>query len=91
MIQEQLPFSTDGYTGVSSCSLFLWVPVAPGLCVHVCVLLWTCLAVPLLLFPAASKVTAWTLPSCNQEELPGEPQASVSSESDLRLWSLRVA
>lgn len=35
--------------------------------------------------------TAWTLPSCNQEELPGEPQTSVSSESDLRLWSLRVA
>lgn len=35
--------------------------------------------------------TAWTLPSCNQEELPGESQANLSSESDLRLWSLRVA
>lgn len=58
----------------------------------VCVLLWTCLAVPLLHFPAASKCRHFMdLPPCNQEELPGKPRASLSSESDLGLWSLRVA
>lgn len=33
---------------------------------------------------------SWTLPPCNQEESPREPQAAVSSESGLGLWPLRA-
>ena len=81
----------DSHAGASSRSALLGARGPCAVC-RVCVLLGTCLAVPFLLFPAASKCRhLLDLPPCNQEELPGKPQASLSFESDLGLWSLRVA
>ena len=85
-------FHLDDYASVSCCPILLWVPVVPLLCVRVCAVLDASGSSFITLASSLKGVdTSWTLPPCNQEELPSKPQANLSSESDLGLWSLRVA